>query len=67
MKLSSYIFISSLFVLGACKEPSTDITTQDVSNTQSASGSSKGSLPDIKFEEEIGQYIIEMTEDKGKK
>ena len=56
MKLSSYIFISSLFVLGACKEPSTDITTQDVSNTQSASGSSKGSLPDIKFEEETHDF-----------
>ncbi len=52
MKISAFIIISALFVLSSCKEHSSEITTQDVMNTQSANGNSNGSLPDIKFEEE---------------
>jgi len=56
MKFSSYIIASSLIVLASCNQPSSDITTQDVTNTQSADGKAKGSLPEMKFEEETHDF-----------
>ncbi len=56
MKFSSYIIAFSLIVLASCNQPSSDITTQDVTNTQSADGKAKGSLPDMKFEEETHDF-----------
>ncbi len=56
MKFSFYSIGFALIVLASCNQPSSDITTQDVSNTQSADGKMNGSLPEIKFEEETHDF-----------
>lgn len=56
MKFSAYIFASALFVLTACNQQSSEISTNDVNNTKSADGKANSSLPDIKFEEETHDF-----------
>ncbi|MES2133902.1 MAG: DUF1573 domain-containing protein [Bacteroidota bacterium] len=56
MNLSNYIIAIAFLGLTACNPQSSEITTQDVSNTQSADGKAKGSLPEIKFEEETHDF-----------
>ncbi|MES2760843.1 MAG: DUF1573 domain-containing protein [Bacteroidota bacterium] len=52
-----YIIVASVLIFaGSCKEQSTEITTNDVMNTQSADGKNNTDLPDIKFEEETHDF-----------
>lgn len=51
-----YILAIGLLALSSCKPESTEISTNDVMNTQSADGNSKGSLPEMKFEEETHDF-----------
>lgn len=51
-----YFFAISLLMFTSCKPESKEISTNDVMNTQSADGSSKGSLPEMKFEEETHDF-----------
>lgn len=47
------LIVASALILFGCKPQGSDgISTSDVTNTQSAEGSSKDGLPEIKFEEE---------------
>lgn len=56
MNLRYYIVAIVFLGFTACKEQSSEITTQDISNTQSAEGKSNSSLPEIKFEEETHDF-----------
>lgn len=56
MNLKYYIIATVFLGFTACKQQSSEITTQDVSNTQSANGKSNSSLPEIKFEEETHDF-----------
>lgn len=54
----TYIIIASCLVFAiSCKQnTSTDISTNDITNTKTADGSTNGALPDIKFEEETHDF-----------
>jgi hypothetical protein len=57
MKISTFIIAAGLLFAISCKEnTSTEITTNDVMNSQSADGSTNANLPDIKFEEETHDF-----------
>ena len=56
MKSLTILFFSSVILITSCNQQSSDITTQDITNTQSADGKGNGSLPDIKFEEETHDF-----------
>lgn len=58
MKLSHLFIISStLFLAVSCgSNGSKEISTNDVQNTNTASGKTNASLPDIKFEEETHDF-----------
>ena len=56
MKLTTILLAAFIISLSACKESHNDITTNDVSNTQTADGKTNQSLPDIKFEEETHDF-----------
>ncbi|MBI3519276.1 MAG: DUF1573 domain-containing protein [Bacteroidetes bacterium] len=52
-----YILAASMLLFAtACKEHSTEISTNDVMNTKSAEGTTNADLPDIKFEEESHDF-----------
>ena len=52
-----YIFLFSLVLFfSSCKETNKEISTNDVTNTQTADGNTNQSLPDIKFEEETHDF-----------
>lgn len=50
-----FLIAASFILLSSCKEDSKEMTTNDVMNTESAEGK-KGSLPDMKFEEETHDF-----------
>ena len=57
MKLYSiFIAIGLLFAISCKENTSTEITTNDVMNTQSADGKSNAALPEMKFEEETHDF-----------
>lgn len=57
MKGLYILMASGLLFASSCKQnTSTDVSTNDVMNTQSADGKSNSSLPDIKFEEETHDF-----------
>ena len=57
MKLNYIIIATSLFFALSCSQTSSkDISTNDVTNTKTADGSSNGALPEIKFEEETHDF-----------
>jgi hypothetical protein len=56
MKALYILASTALILLGSCKEHSTEISTNDVMNTQSADGKSSDDLPDIKFDEETHDF-----------
>lgn len=53
-----FIGVLGLFLVacGGKTDPSSEVTTNDVTNGASANGSGNGSLPQIKFEEEIHDF-----------
>lgn len=52
-----YILVASVMILASsCKEHSTEVTTNDVTNSKSADGKSNTALPDMKFEEETHDF-----------
>lgn len=56
MNFKNILLLSTIVVLNACQQHSKEVTTNDVTNTQSAEGKSNQSLPDIKFEEETHDF-----------
>lgn len=56
MKALQLAFVSLSLVAASCRQESKEITTNDIVNTQTADGSAKGSLPDMKFEEETHDF-----------
>lgn len=57
MKLNYIIISTSLFFALSCGQTgSKDISTNDVTNTKTADGSSNGALPEIKFDEETHDF-----------
>lgn len=56
MKLITILLAAFTIGLSSCKGSHSDITTNDVSNTQTAEGKTNQSLPDIKFEEETHDF-----------
>ncbi len=57
MKLIHLITVASFVVLVSCKQSGdTEITTNDVNNSQSANGNESGDLPAIKFDEETHDF-----------
>ena len=50
-----FLIAASLLVLSSCKQESKEMTTGDVMNSESADRK-KGSLPEIKFEEETHDF-----------
>lgn len=50
------LFVLFLSACGGSKSGSTEISTNDVTNSTSADGSDKSGLPSIKFEEEIHDF-----------
>lgn len=56
MKPLYLIFASAMLLATSCSEESKEISTNDINNTQTADGSSKGSLPDMKFEDETHDF-----------
>lgn len=50
-----FLIAASLVILSSCKQESKEMTTGDVMNSESADGK-KGSLPEIKFEEETHDF-----------
>ena len=55
----NYVYIFLFYIVlffSSCKEINKDISTNDVTNTQTADGSTNQSLPDIKFEEETHDF-----------
>ncbi len=56
MKLFYFIFGVCLLVFVSCKEHNTEVSTNDVMNSQSADGKGASSLPEIKFEEETHDF-----------
>lgn len=55
MKVLYMIFAAGM-LLTSCTQESKEISTNDISNSQTADGSAKGSLPDMKFEEETHDF-----------
>lgn len=56
MKALYMIFASAMLLGTSCKEESKEISTNDITNTQTADGSTKGSLPNMKFEDETHDF-----------
>lgn len=56
MKTLYTLAASVLIFASSCKEPSREISTNDVMNTKSAEGNSNSALPEIKFEEETHDF-----------
>ena len=56
MKTLYFLIASILILASSCKEPSSEISTNDVMNTKSAEGNSNSALPEIKFEEETHDF-----------
>jgi hypothetical protein len=55
--LNTIFFASSCLILVSCGEPaSTEISTNDVQNTNSAQGKLNTKLPELKFEEETHDF-----------
>lgn len=52
-----YLILTPVMLLAfSCTPESKEVSTNDITNTQSADGSSKGSVPDMKFEEETYDF-----------
>lgn len=56
MRVLSILVLSLIIITSSCKEQRTDISTNDIMNTNSAEGNSNADLPEIKFEEETHDF-----------
>lgn len=56
MKALYMILATGMLLATSCTPQDKEVSTNDITNSQTADGSSKGSLPDMKFEEETHDF-----------